>query len=266
MMEILVAGAERLGLTLDARSIALFETYYRELTAWNEQFNLTAISGYEQVQSRHFLDALTCLLALPVPGAGDAIPDVVPLLHRGYPLRFADVGSGAGFPGLPIKIILPDVRLTLIEATGKKVRFLRHMVETLGLRDVGDQIAVLHARAEEVGQMPEHRESYDVVTARAVARMATLMEYCLPLCRVGGRVIAQKGEDAVAEVEADAAAISILGGRLVAVKALPAALGPLAAGSATPLTDHYLVVVDKVARTPESYPRRPGMPAKRPLG
>jgi 16S rRNA (guanine527-N7)-methyltransferase len=257
MMEILVAGAERLGLTLDARHIALFETYYRELSAWNEQFNLTAISGYEQVQSRHFLDALTCLLALPVPGAGDAVPDVVPLLHRGYPLRFADVGSGAGFPGLPIKIILPDVRLTLIEATGKKVRFLRHMVETLGLRDV----QVLHARAEEVGQMPEHRESYDVVTARAVARMATLLEYCLPLCRVGGRVIAQKGDDAAAEVEADAAAIPILGGRLVAVKALPAALDPLAE-----IADHYLVVVDKAARTPEGYPRRPGMPAKRPLG
>ncbi|MBC7237327.1 MAG: 16S rRNA (guanine(527)-N(7))-methyltransferase RsmG [Chloroflexi bacterium] len=251
-MEILVEGARRLGLTLESRHIQLFELYYRELMTWNERFNLTAISGYEQVQSRHFLDSLTCLLALPTSMSTREIPDTVPLQRYGCALRLADVGSGAGFPGLPIKIMLPDAHMTLIEATAKKVAFLRHVVEVLGLSGV----QVLNARAEEVGHMPEHRETYDAVMARAVARMATLAEYCLPLCRIGGRMIAPKGEDAEAEAEADKEAIRLLGGTLVAVK--PVLLPEIEA-------DHYLVVVDKIAHTPDIYPRRPGVPAKRPL-
>lgn len=254
-MEILRSGARGLGLTLSPRHLSSFDVYYRELESWNHRFNLTAITGYEEVQRRHFLDSLTCLLAFPGEALtfDAAVPDTVPLQRYAGELRCADVGSGAGFPGLPIKLLLPEIRMTLIEATGKKVAFLRHMISTLGLA----QIEVIHGRAEEVGHLPPHREQYDLVLARAVAPLAVLLEICLPLCRLGGRLIAPKGEDAPAEAEGAGQALAILGGRLTAVKqiALPDLPG-----------QRYLVVVDKVAPAPERYPRRAGIPAKRPLG
>lgn len=252
VLELLREGAKALGLYLGPQHLAAFETYYRELYAWNQRFNLTAITSYEEIQTKHFLDSLSCLLALPLEDGPRPLPDTVPVLRSLRPLRCADVGSGAGFPGLPLKILLPELKLTLVEATGKKVTFLRHMVQLLNLSDV----QVLHARAEEVGQQPEHREGYDLVVARAVAQMPVLAEYCLPLCRVGGRFVAQKGEGAHAEVEAAHGALERLGGRLGEIKAvhLPG------------LGERYLVVVEKVAQTPPEYPRRPGVPAKRPLG
>jgi 16S rRNA (guanine527-N7)-methyltransferase len=237
-MEQLVEGAQRLlGLTLTQRQRQAFYLYYQELLSWNARFNLTAITDSEGVQIRHFLDSLSCLLA---------IRDI----QRGQSL--IDVGSGAGFPGLPLKIIHPSLRLTLLEATGKKTDFLRHVVDLLELRDV----TVIHSRAEQLGQDPLHREAYDWVTARAVAAMPTLIEYLLPLCRLGGHCVAQKGEDAAAEVASSEQAVMLLGGclnRLVRVE-LP--------GLAE---TRYLVVIDKVARTPDQYPRPPGRPAKRPL-
>jgi 16S rRNA (guanine527-N7)-methyltransferase len=237
-MERLVDGAQRLlGLSLTQRQREAFLLYYQELLSWNARFNLTAITDSEGIQIRHFLDSLSCLLA---------IRDV----QRGQSL--IDVGSGAGFPGLPLKIIHPNLRLTLLEATGKKTDFLRHMVERLELRDV----TIVHDRAEQLGQAPLHREAYDWVTARAVAAMPTLVEYLLPLCRLGGHCVAQKGEAAAAEVTSAEPAVLLLGGclnRLVRVE-LP--------GLAE---TRYLVVIDKVARTPDRYPRPPGRPAKRPL-
>ena len=240
-----------LGLTLSPEHLALFEAYYRDLVSWSQRFNLTAISGYEQVQCKHFLDSLSCLLALPRQDDAGSIPDTVPLQSGLRSLWCLDLGSGAGFPGLPLKIMLPEAKMTLVEATGKKVTFLRHIVDALGLENV----EVLHARAEDVGHLPEHRERYDLVVARAVARLSVLSEYCLPFCRVGGRMIAPKGEEAEAEAERDQRAFELLGGSLVAVK--PVALPRLA--------NHHLVVVDKVAPTPERYPRRAGMPSKNPL-
>jgi 16S rRNA (guanine527-N7)-methyltransferase len=251
-LEILRNGAQDLGLTLSPRHLALFEIYYRELESWNQRFNLTAVTGYDEVQRRHFLDSLTCLLAFPGSASESVVPDTMPVQRQADDLRCADVGAGAGFPGLPIKLILPEIRMTLIEATGKKVTFLRHMVSTLGL----SQVEIVHGRAEEVGHAPQHREQYDLVLARAVAHLAALVELCLPLCRVGGRVIAPKGEDGPSEVDSAAPAISTLGGRLTALKqvALPDLPG-----------QRYLVVIDKVAPTPARYPRRAGIPAKRPL-
>lgn len=261
-MELLRAGAASLGLTLGAGHLSAFETYYRELTAWNQRFNLTAITGYEEVQRRHFLDSLSCLLALPGGAEAGPLPDrvlpdrVLPdrvVLQRGSgSLRLADVGSGAGFPGIPLKIMLPDARVTLIEATAKKATFLRHIVRLLGLKE----IEVLSARAEDVGRMPEHREQYDLVVARAVANFYVLAEYCLPLCRVKGRLVAQKGSEGAEESQGALPVIALLGGTLVGVKAVD--LKELPPG-------RTLVVIDKVARTPEEYPRRPGMPSKRPL-
>ena len=250
-MELLKEGASRLGLILGPRHLVAFETYYRELSLWNQRFNLTAISGYEEVQCKHLLDSLSCILAFPQDERVQGIPDTVPLQRPAQPLLVIDVGSGAGFPGLPLKIMLPDIRMTLLEATAKKITFLRHMVEELGLQDV----EIIHGRAEELGQVAEHRERYDLVVARAVATLPVLLEYCLPLCRVGGRVVAQKGEDVREEVETAQNALSILGSALVDIK--PVVLPCLSL--------RHLVVVDKISRTPPEYPRRPGIPSKKPL-
>jgi 16S rRNA (guanine527-N7)-methyltransferase len=251
-MKLLKARAADLGLNLGLRHLELFDVYYRELAVWNQRLNLTAITGYEDVQIKHFLDSLSCLLAL-TPGGPTAIPSTVPVQRTSQPLWFLDVGSGAGLPGLPIKIMLPDIRMTLVETTGKKVTFLRHIVKTLELEGV----QVLNARAEDVGRLPEHRERYDVVLARAVAHLSVLSEYCLPFARVGGRVVAPKGPDAPDEAKTARIAIEMLGGSLVEVK--PVTLPGLD-------SKRHLIVVDKVAKTPDAYPRRAGIPSKRPLG
>lgn len=237
-MERLLKGAQQLlGLELTPRQRQAFHLYYQELVTWNARFNLTAITDAEGVQIRHFLDSLSCLLAIRDVGHGQ---------------NLIDVGSGAGFPGLPLKIVYPTLRLTLLESTAKKTNFLRHVVERLELRGV----TVIHARAEQTGHDALHREAYDWVVGRAVAALPTLVEYLLPLCRLGGYCLAQKGEGAASEASTAEPAISLLGGRLN--RLVPVELPGLA-------ETRHLVVIDKVARTPEKYPRRPGMPAKRPL-
>ncbi len=225
-----------LGVTLTARQIAAFETYERELLAWNSRFNLTAIRESEGVRSKHFLDSLSCLL----------------VLRDNPPNRLIDIGTGAGFPGLPLKILLPNLNLTLVESVSKKVEFCRHMVTTLGL----DKVEVLQSRAEELGQSSQHREQYDWAVARAVAHMPTLVEYLIPLVRIGGAVLMQKGENGPAEAHAAERPAHILGGRL-------RQLHHLTLPGIT--EDRYLIVVDKVAATPPQYPRRVGIPSKTPL-
>ena len=239
-MERLATGARSFGLTLTDRHLSMFQVLYQELVDWNQRFNLTAITEYEQVQIRHFLDSLSCLL--PLRGQ----------TGRGAPLRCIDVGSGAGFPGLPLKIYCPRMRMVLLEATGKKVDFMAHVAELLGLSDV----LPLKGRAEDVAHDPTHREQYDLVVARAVAELSVLAEYTLPFCELGGLIIAQKGASAQEEAQTAEYAISLLGGRMQQV--IPVELMGLA-------EPRYLVVIEKVARTPVQYPRRPGMPAKRPL-
>jgi 16S rRNA (guanine527-N7)-methyltransferase len=241
-MDRLKTGAQSLGLALTDRQLATFQVYYQELVGWNKKFNLTAITEYDQVQVRHFVDSLSCLLALPRPLCG----------RDGTPLRCIDVGSGAGFPGLPLKIYCSRLNVVLLEATAKKVGFLEHIVAHLGLEDV----LPLWGRAEEVAHEPEHREAYDLVVARAVAELPVLAEYTLPLCRPGGCVVAQKGGSAPKEAHLAAHALSLLGGHLR--KVIPVELQGLA-------ESRHLVIIDKVARTPDRYPRRPGIPAKRPL-
>ena len=238
-MDRLIRGAKELGILLTEKDLAPFRVYYEELVAWNERFNLTAITDYEGVQVRHFMDALSCLLAIPRSD-----------LQAGA--RVIDVGTGAGFPGVPLKLLCPNMRLSLLEATKKKATFLEHLVDRLGLRGVD----VIWARAEDLGQQPGHRECYDWAVARAVAEMPTLVELLLPLVRVGGAALAQKGEGGPAETHGAEEAIRMLGGHVR--KLVSVDLHGLA-------ETRYLVIVDKVARTPEKYPRRPGMPAKRPL-
>ncbi len=238
MMDQLARAVESiLGLKLTPSQLRAFQTYSDELLAWNVHTNLTAIIDPEAVEVRHFADSLSCLLVMKPRPPG---------------LRVIDVGTGAGFPGLPIKIVCPSIDLTLVEATGKKVNFLRHMAQRLQL----DRVTVIHERAETLGQMVEHRECYDWVLARAVAGMRTLAEYLLPLCRVGGHCLPQKGESAAQEVVEAHHAIRLLGGDVVQLT--PVEL-PMVAET------HYLIDIAKVAATPPAYPRRVGVPDKRPL-
>ena len=239
-MDKLILGAARLGLELTAAQVEAFRRYREMLVAWNRRFNLTAITDDEGIQVRHFLDSLSCLPVMEARGGLEG-------------RRVVDVGTGAGFPGLPLKIVRPAMRLTLVEATRKKTDFLRAVVAELGLEGV----EVIHARAERVGRDPHHREHYDWALARAVAEMRILAEYLLPLVRVGGYALAQKGEQAPAEVQRAEGALALLGGEVERLE--PVALPGVA-------ERRYLVVVRKVAATPDRYPRREGMPAKRPLG
>jgi len=245
-------GARQLGLSLTAEHLALFQRYYEDLVLWNQRFNLTTVVGYEDVQTRHFLESLTILLAFP-GWTGDVVGNQLPFICRLQPWLVLDVGAGAGFPGMPLKIVCPEIKLTLLESTRKKVEFLLHVIDHLGLKDV----ECVWDRAEAVGQNPHYRERYDIVTARAVAEMRVLSEYCLPFCRVGGRFIAAKGPEAESEVQSALGAIEKLGG---AVRELREVKAPWQRET------RILVVIDKVAPTPAAYPRRPGIPAKRPLG
>ncbi len=243
-MELLSRQARRLlGLELTPAQLAAFQRYRDELLAWNERAGLTTIVDDEGVQIQHFLDSLSCLLAWPGESANWPIGKST----------VVDIGAGAGFPGLPLRIVCPNLRLTLVESTRKKADFLRHVVGVLGLEDV----TVLPVRAEDIGRDPAHRAQYDVALARAVADLRVLAEYALPLLRVGGVLIAQKTLAAApAEAAAAGPALGVLGGaiqRVVEVN-LPGLREPRA-----------LVVVGKAAPTPDKYPRRAGVPAKRPL-
>ncbi len=223
-------------ISLTHRQIALLITYERELLDWNQKFNLTAIRDAESVRTKHFLDSFSCVLAW------GAAP----------PRRLIDVGTGAGFPGLPLKILYPGMKLTLVESVGKKAAFCQHIVRLLGL----DGVEVMQARAEQVGCMPEHREQHDWAVARAVAAMNVLSEYLLPLVRVGGTMLAQKGESGPAETQSAEKAIHLLGGKLRQV--IPVSLPGI-------VDDRFLILIDKFATTPPKYPRKPGTPVKKPL-
>jgi len=239
MLDTLANGLEELGLSLTAAQAEQFHIYLEELLDWNRRMNLTSINDREQVQTKHFLDSLT----------------LVPLVQRVWPVGRApdilDVGTGAGFPGLPVKIMLPAVRLALLESVAKKTAFLQHLAGRLGLKDV----TVVNGRAEEAAHRGEFRESFDIVVSRGLAKLPAAVELTLPFCRVGGLAVAQKKGDIKAEIDAAARAIDLLGGKLASVKEVPL----------RPLDTRLLVVVEKVAPTPSRYPRRPGLPAKRPL-
>jgi 16S rRNA (guanine527-N7)-methyltransferase len=224
------------GISLLPRQLALLDIYERELLDWNTRHNLTAIREPEKVRVKHFLDSLSAVLVM-----------------RNTPMeRVIDVGTGAGFPGLPLKILYPNMRLTLVESVGKKAVFCDHIVSRLELEGV----ETLQERAEALGQQARHREAYDWAVARAVAVMPVLLEFLLPLVRVGGRVLAMKGESGPQEAQSAETAARLLGGHLRQLT--PVTLPGVA-------ETRYLVVIDKVAATPSQYPRRVGIPAKRPL-
>ena len=236
MEEFIHAAQELFGIRLNGGQMVGLMNFERQLLEWNEKFNLTAVRDVEGIRIKHFLDSFSCILA-----------------WRGSPpSRLVDVGTGAGFPGIPLKILYPSTQLTLIESVGKKASFCSHIVEHLHLEGV----QVLTERAEEVGQMPEHRQRYDWAVARAVANLPVLVEYLLPLVQVGGHALAQKGESGPAETHKAENALRILGGRLQQL--IPETLPGIS-------EQRYLVTIDKVAATPTEYPRKAGTPAKKPL-
>jgi 16S rRNA (guanine527-N7)-methyltransferase len=236
-MEKLVHNARALfDIHLTDQQVAALVQYERELLEWNQKFNLTAIRDVESIRTKHFLDSFSCVLAWKTSPPGQLI----------------DVGTGAGFPGIPLKILYPNLKLTLVESVGKKAKFCQHIVDVLNFKNAD----VIQARAEEVGQDSKYRENYDWAVARAVANLNVLSEYLLPLVKVGGSVLAQKGESGHAEAQSAEYAMKLLGGKLKQL--IPVNLPGVA-------EDRYLVVAEKVAGTPSKYPRKPGIPAKQPL-
>ena len=235
-MSILAEHAREFGIELLPAQLDAFELHQRELVAWNKRINLTAITAHDEIIVKHFLDSLS----------------VAPILQSESTHSLIDIGSGAGFPGLPLKIVFPSLHITLLEATGKKVEFLKHIITQLKLSDA----RAIHGRAEELAHDPAHREKYDAAVARAVADLATLLEYALPFVRVGGVFIAQKGVEVGEEVQRAERAIKGLGGRLREV--VPVQLPGL--------EPRHLIVVEKVAATPRKYPRAAGAAKKKPIG
>lgn len=227
---------EFLGLQLTPVQVQALETFQRELLDWNTRINLTAIREPEQVQIKHLLDSLTCLQVM-----------------QGTPVnKVIDVGTGAGLPGIPLKIAQPQIGLTLLESIEKKANFCRHIVQVLGLSGV----SVITDRAETAGQSSAHREQYDWAVARAVARLPILAEYLLPLVRINGFMLAMKGENALEELRTAERAIRLLGGRLTQI--MPVQLPRVS-------EKRHLLVIQKIHPTPANYPRRVGLPEKKPL-
>ena len=227
---------DQLNINLTINQIEAFNEYVEELIKWNQKINLTAITTPEEMEVKHLIDSLTCLLAMDISKAKTVI----------------DVGTGAGFPGIPLKIVNPAMKLTLVESIRKKAEFCQHIVSNLGLK----QTTVLSTRIENIGQDPNHREIYDYALARAVASLPTLAEYLLPLVKIDGQAIAQKGKNIKEELIAAQYAIGILGGEFETT-----------INFQLPDINEYrnLVVLRKVRPTPSKFPRRPGIPSKNPL-
>lgn len=236
MREILTNAFTGEGFALTERQLQQFVTYYETLIEWNQKMNLTAIEEPVEVAYKHFVDS-ACLLRV--------VPDL-----RGKAM--IDIGTGAGFPGVPLKIMEPDLDLTLFDSLNKRIVFLQALCQKLQL----EQVKAVHGRAEEFGVKPEYRQQYHIATARAVARMPVLLEICLPFVKKGGLFIALKGPELEQELQESGNALRELGGKIVDVKRFT-----LADGAYT----RNLAVVEKIKDTPKKYPRKAGTPQKKPL-
>ena len=232
-----IKSKQWLNIDLDDGNLRLFNIYYELVTEWNTSVNLTSISGYDEFMLKHILDSL-----VPIKWIND---------HKKDSMHIADVGTGAGFPGLPIKIIYPELKMCLIESTGKKAEFLRHAVDALNLKEV----TIFSDRAEIIGKDSNTRETFDVVLARGIARLDVLSELTLGLLKIGGIGIFHKGPKLESELKESLSAIKLMGGEVKSNISYQIA------------NDRFgtLVMVDKISKTPEYLPRNPGMPAKRPL-
>jgi 16S rRNA (guanine527-N7)-methyltransferase len=229
-------GCKSFGVELSQKQIMQFNRYKELLLEWNEKINLTAIEDEREIDIKHFIDSVSCVTSGAFKGNEKTI----------------DVGTGAGFPGIPLKIVFPNLKLTLLDSLNKRINFLKTVSEELGL----GTIEFIHGRAEDFGSNPKHRENYDIVMARAVANLSTLSEYCLPFLSVGGKFICQKGPKTEEEIQDAKRAVEILGGSIKEVKRVNLYQSDL---------NHTLIIIDKINNTPKQYPRQAGKPTKNPI-
>lgn len=235
-MKEFIAALESLKIPYDNIMLEKFEGYMNLVLEWNEKVNLTSITDKTEFRRKHYIDSLTCYGSPQIEQAKTII----------------DVGTGAGFPGVPLAIVYPDKQFLLMDSLDKKIRILAEMVDTMGI----DNVSVLHGRAEEIGQDKRYREKFDLCLSRAVANLATLSEYCIPLVKVGGYFAAYKTKDAEQEINSSEKAISILGGVIEERKTFNIHGFDL---------DHQIIYIKKTDKTLSKYPRKSGTPGKEPL-
>lgn len=226
-----------LHIQLDEDQIKKFHCYYELLVEWNKVMNLTGITEYDEVNEKHFIDSLSIIKLLDLSNIKNVI----------------DIGSGAGFPGVPLKIAFPHLKIVLLDSLQKRVRFLNEVINEIGL----DDIIVLHGRAEDYARSPEYREQFDLCVSRAVANLSVLSEYCIPYVKVGGRFIAYKSGNIQEELRQSEMAIKILGGVTENVEKFNLPLSDI---------ERTLISVRKKKNTGKKYPRKAGMPGKNPIG
>ena len=236
---ILIDGAQKMGINLHKEQIKKFSRYLELLVQWNQKINLTSLKTPQEIIIKHFLDSISCI-------------KVINKYMNIEGTSVIDVGTGAGFPGMPVKIVCPSVSLFLLEARKKKILFLEKIIEEMNFQ----QVEILNGRAEVFGKCPDYREKFDIALSRAVAILNTLSEYCLPLVRVGGLFVAQKGISYKEEIDKALKTIPLLGGELIGVENIR-----------IPFInqERYLLVIKKTKGTPSQYPRKEGTPHKRPL-
>lgn len=236
MNNVLTKKVKELSIVLNDKQTQQFEQYYNILVEWNKVMNLTAITEYEEVVEKHFLDSLTIVDAINM----EKIETLI------------DVGTGAGFPGIPLKIAFPHLKVTLLDSLNKRIKFLNEVIDLLEL----DDIKTIHGRAEDYAKQAEYREQYDICVSRAVANLATLSEYCLPYVKVDGLFVPYKSGEIDEELKSSEKAVSILGGKVEEVVKFQ-----------LPGTDigRSFVKIHKIKETKKKYPRKAGMPTKEPL-
>ena len=232
--KVLYEKTKQIGIELTEEQLEKFYLYMNILLEWNEKINLTAITNEEEIILKHFVDSLTI---------NKYIEDSKSLI---------DVGTGAGFPGIPIKILRQDLKITLLDSLNKRINFLNEVIEKLELKN----IECIHGRAEEFGKNKNYREKYDISTSRAVANMSTLSEYLIPFVKIGGKVLAMKGDKAEEELEEAKKAIKLLGGKVENID-----------NFYLPNSDikRSIIIIKKIEKTESKFPRKPGMPAKEPI-
>lgn len=230
----IIEKSEKIGVVLNKKQLNQFYEYMNLLLDWNEKINLTAITEPEEIILKHFVDSLT----------------IAKYIEKGQSL--VDVGTGAGFPGIPLKIYREDISIMLLDSLNKRINFLNEVIEKLDLK----HITTIHSRVEEFGKNRKYREKFDVATSRAVANLATLSEYMLPLVKIGGKSICMKGPEISQEIENSKRAIKILGGRVEKIDEFELA---------STNNKRNIITILKIEKTPEKYPRKPGTPAKEPI-